>query len=255
MLRILPLKYSRGRQGDWNVDPQTGDNACSALKSLLKELDDATSGEIDQARRAVFTPVLNGLREFALNYARQRRADGRAEFHDLLVWAHQLLRDDIEVRDHFRRRFSHLLIDEAQDTDPIQAEIAMFLAEHVPEGQPATSRPTAWELITPEKGKLFVVGDPKQSIYRFRRADVAQMKRLQQRMEEAGGRTVSLVQNFRSQKRLIAWVNRLFEQWMGEDGNEGRRRGLLPGRVRGNVSPLGRGHRPPLPAASLGAGR
>ena len=40
-------------------------------------------------------------------------------------------------------------------------------------------------------------------------------------MEEAGGRTVSLVQNFRSQKRLIAWVNRLFEQWMGEDGNEG----------------------------------
>ena len=221
MLRILPLKYSRGRQGDWNVDPQTGDNACSALKSLLKELDDATSGEIAQARRAVFTPVLDGLREFALNYARQRRAEGRAEFHDLLAWAHELLRGNLEVRDHFRRRFSHLLIDEAQDTDPIQAEIAMFLAEHVPEGQPATSRPTAWELITPEKGKLFVVGDPKQSIYRFRRADVAQMKRLQQRMEEAGGRTVSLVQNFRSQKRLIAWVNRLFEQWMGEDGNEG----------------------------------
>ena len=109
MLRILPLKYSRGRQGDWNVDSQTGDNACSALKSLLKELDYATSGEIAQARRAVFTPVLDGLREFALNYARQRRAEGRAEFHDLLAWAHELLRDDIEVRDHFRRRFSHLL--------------------------------------------------------------------------------------------------------------------------------------------------
>ena len=221
MLRILPLKYSRGRQGDWNVDPQTGDNACSALKNLLKELDDATSGEIAQARRAVLTPVLEGLREFALNYARQRRAEGRAEFHDLLAWAHELLRDNLEVRDHFRRRFSHLLIDEAQDTDPIQAEIAMFLAEYVPEGQPATSRPMAWELITPEKGKLFVVGDPKQSIYRFRRADVAQMKRLQQRMEGAGGRTVSLVQNFRSQKRLIAWVNRLFEAWMREDRNEG----------------------------------
>ena len=60
------------------------------------------------------------------------------------------------------------------------------------------------------------VGDPKQSIYRFRRADVAQMKRLQQRMEGAGGRTVSLVQNFRSQKGLIAWVNHLFEvRWAG----------------------------------------
>ena len=46
-----------------------------------------------------------------------------------LVWARDLLRDDIGVRDHFRGRFSHLLIDEAQDTDPIQAEIAMFLSE------------------------------------------------------------------------------------------------------------------------------
>ena len=153
MLRILPLKYSRGRQGDWNVDPQTGDNACSALKNLLKELDDATSGEIAQARRAVLTPVLEGLREFALNYARQRRAEGRAEFHDLLAWAHELLRDNLEVRDHFRRRFSHLLIDEAQDTDPIQAEIAMFLAEYVPEGQPGNFPPHGLGADNPGKGQ------------------------------------------------------------------------------------------------------
>ena len=138
-------------------------------------------------------------------------------------WSWQARRS-LSLRDHDRTGEEVALFADDREGECvtcIQAEIAMFLAEHVPEGQPATSRPTAWELITPEKGKLFVVGDPKQSIYRFRRADVAQMKRLQQRMEEAGGRTVSLVQNFRSQKRLIAWVNRLFEQWMGEDGNEG----------------------------------
>ena len=225
--RVLPLKYSRGRQGDWNIDPHTGDNACAALKRTLSELNDAVSEEIEQARRAALLPILEGLRRFVLDYAGQRRAEGRAEFHDLLVWARELLRDNLEVRDHFRRRFSHLLIDEAQDTDPIQAEIAMFLAESVPEGTQATSRPTAWDQIVPETGKLFVVGDPKQSIYRFRRADVVQMKHLQQRMEQSGGLTVSLVQNFRSQERLVVWVNRVFGQWMEDDRSENAGHGYV----------------------------
>jgi ATP-dependent exoDNAse (exonuclease V) beta subunit len=124
------------------------------------------------------------------------------------------LRDNIEVRDHFRRRFSHILVDEAQDTDPIQAEIAMFIAEGVAAGDaPAESRPVSWEQVTPQLGKLFVVGDPKQSIYRFRRADVRQMSKLRQVM---GGDTVQLVQNFRSQRPVLEWVNHVYEQWMGE---------------------------------------
>ena len=227
MRRALPLKCGRGRQGDWNVDPFTGDNACAALKKTLRELDDSVVEEIEQARQASLLPILDSLREFVLNYARKRRDEGRAEFHDLLVWARELLRDNLEVRDHFRRRFSHLLIDEAQDTDPIQAEIAMFLAESVPSGTQDASRPGAWEQVTPETGKLFVVGDPKQSIYRFRRADVVQMKSLQQRMEQCGGRTVSLVQNFRSQDRIVAWVNRVFGQWMEEDRNDNAGQGYI----------------------------
>ena len=118
------------------------------------------------------------------------------------------------VRDHFREKFTHLLIDEAQDTDPVQAEIAMYLAEAVPEGLTGEPRPDSWAQITPERGKLFVVGDPKQSIYRFRRADVAQVKQLQQRMELAGGRRVGLVQNFRSQRAVVDWVNHVFGKWM-----------------------------------------
>ena len=218
--RVLPLQFSRGRQGDWEIDPVTGDNACTALKATLKELHDGAAEEMAQARRAALLPLAEGLRQFVLKYAEDRRAEGRAEFHDLLVWARELLRDKLEVRDHFQRRFSHVLIDEAQDTDPIQAEIAMYLAEAVPDGAADTSRPTSWEQITPETGKLFVVGDPKQSIYRFRRADVVQMKNLQERLEQCGGRTVSLVQNFRSQERIIAWVNELFDCWMEGGPNE-----------------------------------
>ena len=184
--RVLPFSFRLGRQTDWNVDPVSGDNACTALKNRLKELHDAVAGEIEETRNAALLPILEELRLFVLGYARRRRAEGRAEFHDLLVWARELLRDNLEVRDHFRRRFSHLLIDEAQDTDPIQTEIAMFLAESAPEGTPDDARPMSWERIAPEKGKLFVVGDPKQSIYRFRRADVAQMWELQQRMKSGG---------------------------------------------------------------------
>ena len=219
LLRALPLKSTRGRMSHWGHDPETGANACAALKGLLRELDEKARLQVDEAKRAALGPILEAMREFVIECAGRRRSEGRPEFHDLLVWTHEMLRDDVEVRDHFRSRFSHLLIDEAQDTDPIQAEIAMFLAEQVPDGTAAESRSAAWDRITPERGKLFVVGDPKQSIYRFRRADVAQMKRLQQRMEESGGSTISLVQNFRSHRPITDWVNRLFGQWMtGGDG-------------------------------------
>ena len=214
--RILPLKQTRGRAGDWEVSPEVGQNAGKYLKDTLKELDETANEEIAQARQSALAPILRALKGFVLAYAEERKRQGKAEFHDLLVWARDLLRDNIEVRDHFRARFSHLLIDEAQDTDPIQAEIAMFLAEDVPAPETAEGRSTDWERITPELGKLFVVGDPKQSIYRFRRADARQMARLKERL---GGETVHLVQNFRSQEPIVAWVNCVFSGWMA-GGND-----------------------------------
>ena len=219
LVRLMPLRCTRGRQGDWDRDPESGKNACTVLKDLLGDLDAAANDEIGLVRRNALLPILEGIRQFVLRYAEQRRAEGRAEFHDLLVWARQLLRDNLDVRDHFRRRFTHLLIDEAQDTDPIQAEIAMLLAEAVPVGAAPEDRPRSWEKITPEEGKLFVVGDPKQSIYRFRRADVVQMNRLRERIQQAGGGSVSLVQNFRSQERLVSFVNHVFGKWMPSKGD------------------------------------
>ena len=217
MSRILPLRQRSGRQSDWGKDALSGENACKALKALLLELDANVSDSLAHARTAALVPLLTALRAFVLNYADERKRQGRAGFHDLLVWARNMLRDNLDARDHFRRRFSHLLIDEVQDTDLIQAEIAMFLAEAVPSNTPVEKRPCDWQAITPERGKLFVVGDPKQSIYRFRRADVRQMRRLQERM---GGETLQLVQNFRSQRPVVEWVNTLFGKWMAQDSGE-----------------------------------
>ena len=221
----LSVKQTKGRQADWRNDDQNGVNACKRLKETLAELSAVVQEELDARRQEALLTVCGALSRFAREYTAERKQKGRAEFHDLLVWARDMLRDNLAARDHFRARFTHLLIDEAQDTDPIQTEIAMFLAEDAPTAAPASAsasaapaRPVDWREITPKRGKLFVVGDAKQSIYRFRRADVSQMNRLQTLLENAGGASLPLTQNFRSQRMVVEWVNALFERWMADGG-------------------------------------
>lgn len=168
-------------------------------------------------REAALLQVLELLRRFALDYADERKAAGEVEFQDLLVLARNLLRDNIPARDHFRDRYSHILIDEVQDTDPLQAEIAMFLAEDVSGSVEAALRPNDWHRVRPAPGKIFIVGDPKQSIYRFRRADIQQVKRMQ---ELVGGSNEKLTLNFRSQSPVIKWVNHVFRRWMVESDGQ-----------------------------------
>jgi len=91
------------------------------------------------------------------------------------VLLRNLLRDDFEVRAFYQGLFDHLLVDELQDTDPLQAEILLYLAE----GKPAAKR---WKDVRVGKGRLTLVGDPKQSIYRFRRADVGMYEQIRQQI-------------------------------------------------------------------------
>ncbi|MEJ7717449.1 MAG: UvrD-helicase domain-containing protein [Thermoleophilaceae bacterium] len=142
------------------------------------------------------------VEEFATGFERERRREGRADFDDLLIWARDLLREDLGVREYFQRRYRCLLVDEFQDTDPIQAELVMYL---VADGQSAED----WRELRPEPGKLVVVGDPKQSIYRFRRADIGIYDAVKSGALAGGLREIR--QNFRSVPGLLAWVNRVFE--------------------------------------------
>jgi len=211
------IKSTKGRQSNWQTDPETGKNACTVIKDVLQELYEAIKDDLNKVRAATLAPLLALMQRFVLDYADERKADGVAEFHDLLVWARDLLRGDIEARDHFRTRYSHILIDEMQDTDPLQAEIALFLSEDTPSDTNPMSRPRNWTHVRPAAGKLFVVGDPKQSIYRFRRADVTLVQQVQ---EIVSGHAVRLTQNFRSRRPVIEWVNHVFTQWMHSDSDQ-----------------------------------
>ncbi len=136
------------------------------------------------------------------DYAAWRRRSGRLNFQDLLLHARDLLRDHPAVRRAFQERFLPILVDEFQDTDPIQAEILLYLTGSDTAGMD-------WRTLTPRPGSLFVVGDPKQSIYRFRRADIETYGLVRSRIER-DGRLLALTTNFRATGRLCDWVNTVF---------------------------------------------
>ena len=219
LVRLLgwkQLSTRSGSQTNWDKDDVTGVNACKLLKDMLLELEGLRAEEIGALRTAAFTPALEAIRKFVVNQSARRKEEGHAGFHDLLVWARDMLRDNPDARRRFQRRFHHLLVDEFQDTDPIQAEIAFFLV-----GDPANRAESIskdWEAIVPTPGKLFMVGDPKQSIYRFRRADIVTMARVRNHLVH---KSTPLQQNFRSQQSIISWVNQVFGRWMrNDDGSE-----------------------------------
>jgi ATP-dependent helicase/nuclease subunit A len=149
--------------------------------------------------------VIRVLAQASAVYDQLRQTRGRLNYQDLLLRAAQLLRDQPQIRRYFRGRFSHLLVDEFQDTDPIQAEVMLLLTADDP-------TQLDWRKCRPVPGSLFVVGDPKQSIYRFRRADIVTYNRVREIILESGGRVVPLTANFRTVKPVVEWGNAVFDQ-------------------------------------------
>ncbi len=143
-------------------------------------------------------------------YERRKRRAGRVDFVDLLLAARDLLRDRQEVRAEFQRRFTHVFVDEFQDTDPLQAEILLLLVADDP-------HVADWRAATPVPGKLFLVGDPKQSIYRFRRADVGVYLDVRDRLVAGGAECVRLTTSFRGVRTIQRAVNAAFGPVMTGD--------------------------------------
>ncbi len=160
---------------------------------------------VQALRRARYRVVLRAAGPAVVVYDRLRREGGWLNFQDLLLAAARLLRESAAIRQYFRKRFTHLLIDEFQDTDPIQAEVMLLLTADDP-GE------TDWRRCRPVPGSLFVVGDPKQSIYRFRRADIVTYNEVKRIIAASGGTIVSLTANFRSASSLVEWINESFNR-------------------------------------------
>ncbi|MGE5818636.1 MAG: 3'-5' exonuclease, partial [Deltaproteobacteria bacterium] len=132
--------------------------------------------------------------------------EGFVSFDGLLIRARNLVRDHLRVREELKRKYRTILIDEFQDTDPIQYEILLYLAEQP--GQPAKD----WRAVKLAPGKVFVVGDPKQSIYAFRRADIeAYLEVVEKIIKPQGGIECHLTTNFRSDGAILDVVNGVFQ--------------------------------------------
>ena len=189
-----------GNRTNWPGDE--GRYALAALREELADFHDLVERWLRETRSAVIGQLVSPVARMVREQVEVRRRTGQAGFHDLLVWARDMLRDDPEARLHFQGRYRRLFVDEFQDTDPLQVEIVQLLARRDPAGQFAP-------------GALFVVGDPKQSIYAFRRADIQMTEQFRKfaQIDEA-----SLTANFRSRGAILSWVNHVFGQWMGNGG-------------------------------------
>src|SRR5262245_10567942 len=146
------------------------------------------------------------LAPYAVEFRERFVREGRLSFDGLLVRARNLVRDQPRVRAEFKRRYRAILIDEFQDTDPIQYEILLYLAEQP--GQAAMD----WRQVKLVPGKIFVVGDPKQSIYAFRRADIeAYLEVIEKIIKAQDGVECRLTTNFRSNREILEVVNGAFQ--------------------------------------------
>jgi len=167
-----------------------------ALKDRLDTFVDAAGANL--------APLLRDeLWEVVEDYEELKERAGCLDFLDLLARARDLVRGNAAVRAELQARFTHLFVDEFQDTDPLQAEILLLLAATDPTEDD-------WRNARSEPGKLFLVGDPKQSIYRFRRADVALYESIKRQLLDAGASLVYLTVSFRAVPELHAVVNAAF---------------------------------------------
>ena len=146
-----------------------------------------------------------------------KRAAALLDFDDLIFAARDLLCDHDEVRRALAGRFRHVLVDEFQDTDPLQTEIFWRLCGE----PPADGDAGDWTAFTLRPGTLFLVGDPKQAIYRFRGADIAAYVRAREafRAQAAEG-VLSIATNFRSCAPIMEYVNSRFEALLSEENGQ-----------------------------------
>ncbi len=139
-------------------------------------------------------------------FRRERWTRGQLTFGDLLHATAELLRTSPDARQHFQQQYERILVDEFQDTDPIQAQILFYLTGR-------RHGETDWTATDPEPGRLFIVGDDKQSIYGFRRADMRVFDRVRRLIDaQPKGEAVDLRTNFRSLPEICDWCDRAFSE-------------------------------------------
>ncbi|MBQ2657619.1 MAG: UvrD-helicase domain-containing protein [Erysipelotrichaceae bacterium] len=164
------------------------------------------------------------IRECLDQIPERLRKEGKLSFFDYKIYLRDMLREDARKEGklirHIYRRHSYFLIDEFQDTDPMQAQIFFYLS--------GKDIDPDWKKCIPYPGSLFIVGDPKQSIYRFKNADVTSFQRVHSLFNGEVGEVLKLTSNFRSTTLLHKWFNQVFSLLLDEDTKDQSRFELIP---------------------------
>lgn len=204
LLKLKLPKDTDGNKTNWKTE-------IDYVRSVIADsVEIINSVKAHQASSSV-AMVIGVLSSVILESAKERQESGNLEFHDLLVHSRALVSSNEETWKRISSRYPIIMLDEFQDTDPLQAELAVRLsATHF---VPDTGD---WKSAPLRKGALFTVGDPKQSIYRFRNADIATFLGMASRFDE----TVKLTTNFRSSKHVLDWVNVTFNELITADGTK-----------------------------------
>ena len=195
----------KGRAGRYG-DGLSRDAVLTARDGLIVEIDQFAA-EADADLAALLQQELRGIID---GYEALKRRSGRLDFMDLLLRTRALVREHRTVREDFQARFKRIFVDEFQDTDPLQAEILLLLSSD-------DLNVTDWRKATPIPGKLFIVGDPKQSIYRFRRADVGIYQQVKAQLCAQGAVCLTLRTSFRAVPSIQRLINAAFQPIMTED--------------------------------------
>jgi ATP-dependent exoDNAse (exonuclease V) beta subunit len=200
----LELKPYRRRMA-WKKahGDQAGDRLGRKAEVCFEAADLAYRKLLGHIGQALITSTSASLDDMLARYAQQKRAAAVLDFDDLLLHARQLVIGREDVRQALGQRYPHIFVDEFQDTDPTQAEILFFIA--------AEARPDQWQDAKLRPGSLFLVGDPKQAIYRFRGADIGIYQQARDNVQgPSAGAVIQVTANFRSRRGLIDYVNNQF---------------------------------------------
>jgi ATP-dependent exoDNAse (exonuclease V) beta subunit len=166
------------------------------------------------AAESAQSQLISALDDFQVSFRTFKRESALLDFDDLLYFARDLLRRHPAVRDALANRYQHILVDEFQDTDPLQSEILFLLC-----GEDGADKPWHQQRLRP--GQLFLVGDPKQSVYRFRRADIRSYKEAKAAIQRQWPENVlTITDNFRSRGPILDFVNQRFADPLSSVGYE-----------------------------------
>lgn len=215
-LRVLQNK------GDWGkAAKEAGIGDAEVLRSTLLISIEACATALVSLRAVAAGSVLAGVAQavqpLLRRYQQYKRNAARLDFDDLIFSARALLRDHEPVRQALAGRYRYLLVDEFQDTDALQAEIFWTLC-----GEPAADAPQDWRQRRIRPGALFLVGDPKQAIYRFRGADIAAYIAARDAyLRQDPDSVLAIATNFRSDEPILSFVNQRFAAPLSAEGQPG----------------------------------